>query len=443
MNTVHVIGGGLAGLSAALTLAEAGRRVVVYEGGPACGGRARSYYDRHLGCRLDNGNHLLLSANRTVFDYLDRIGARDSLVGPGAPMFPFHDLSAGINWTLRLSGGRVPWWVLPRRRRVPGMRLRELAGLARLMRAGPDAAVADCLLPGALADRLMVPLAVSVLNTRPEQGSAALMGRVMRESMAKGGSACVPWFPREGLSETLVDPALARLEALGAVIRTGARVTGLGMADGRVDRLRLSGGEVALDGGDAVVLALPAQTVRDVAGEALPGLVVPDAFESILNLHYRADVAEHVSGDLARARFAGVVGGLAEWVFVKPGILSVTVSAANHLAGDAPDALAATIWQELRAVVSPFLRPGAPQETLPDALPPHRVVREKRATFAATPAQERLRPECRTAVANLVLAGDWTATGLPATIEGAMRSGVAAAKALSFPSGPPASGSRH
>ncbi len=443
MNTVHVIGGGLAGLSAALGLAEAGRRVVVYEAGPACGGRARSYHDRHLGCRLDNGNHLLLSANRTVFDYLDRTGARDSLVGPGEPIFPFHDLSAGLRWTLRLSAGRVPWWVLARGRRVPGMRLGELVGLARLLRAGPDAVVADCLRPGRLADRLMVPLAVSVLNTRPEQGSAALMGRVMRESMAKGGSACVPWFPREGLSESLVDPALARLEALGAVIRTGSRVTGLGMAQGRVDRLRLSGGEVALDREDGVVLALPAQSVRDVALDALPGLVVPDAFESILNLHYRADVADHLVGDLARARFAGVVGGLTEWVFVKPGILSVTVSAANHLAGDAPDALAATIWRELRAVVGPFLRPGTPPGALPEALPPHRVVREKRATFAATPAQERLRPECRTAVANLVLAGDWTATGLPATIEGAMRSGVAAATALSSPSGPPASGSRH
>ena len=443
MSTVHVIGGGLAGLSAALALAEGGRRVVVYEAGPACGGRARSYHDRHLGCRLDNGNHLLLSANRTVFDYLDRIGARDSLVGPGEPIFPFHDLAAGLGWTLRLSAGRVPWWVLARGRRVPGMRLGELAGLVRLMRAGPDAVVADCLRPGALADRLMVPLAVSVLNTRPGQGSAALMGRVMRESMAKGGSACIPWFPREGLSETLVDPALARLDALGTVLRTGARVVGLGMAKKRVDRLRLSGGEVALGAGDAVVLALPAQSVRDVAAEALPGLVVPDAFESILNLHYRAEVDGHLSGALAQARFAGVVGGLTEWVFVKPGILSVTVSAANHLAGEAPDALAATIWQELRAVVGPFLRPDAPAGSLPEVPPPHRVVREKRATFAATPAQERLRPECRTAVANLVLAGDWTATGLPATIEGAMRSGVAAARALSPPSGPPASGSRH
>ena len=122
-----------------------------------------------------------------------------------------------------------------------------------------------------------------------------------------------------------------------------------------------------------------------------------------------------------------MVGGVAEWVFVKPGILSVTVSAANHLADRGGDELAATVWREVRAVVSPWLRGEA---SLPDAVPPCRVVREKRATFAATAAQDRLRPGSRTALPNLLLAGDWVATGLPATIEGAMRSGVAAARIL-------------
>ncbi len=433
---VHVVGGGLAGLAAALALTGAGRAVVLYEAGPACGGRARSYDDRQLGCRLDNGNHLLLSANRTVFDYLDQTGARDTLVGPGAPVFPFHDLSAGLGWTLRLSRGRLPWWVLDRKRRVPGMRLSELGGLVRLMRAGPETTVAQCLRPGALADRLMIPLAVSALNTRPESGSAALMGRVMRESMAKGGAACIPWFPRDGLSESLVDPALSTLRARGAEIRTGCRVAGLEMQGSRVGAMLLPDGRRALPPGDQVVLALPAHSVRDVAAAVLPELRVPDAFESILNLHFRADLLGRLTGDLALARFAGVVGGLTEWVFVKEGILSVTVSAANHLAERPQEQLAAAIWAELRAVVLPYVPPGE-QARLPEAMPAYRCVREKRATFAATPAQERLRPECRTRIANLVLAGDWTATGLPATIEGAMRSGLAAARALGPSAGRP------
>ncbi|WP_419727778.1 hydroxysqualene dehydroxylase HpnE [Lichenicola sp.] len=432
--TVHIVGGGLAGLSAALELAEAGRRVTIYEGGPALGGRARSYEDKQLGCRLDNGNHLLLSANETVFAYLDRIGARHTLVGPGAPIFPFHDLAAGLDWTVRLSPGRIPWWVFSNRRGVPGMRLKELGGLLKLMRARGDQTVSECLDPGALADRLMIPLAVSALNTRPEIASAALMGAVMRESMAKGGSACVPWFPAIGLSESLVDPATVRLQQLGVTIRTGARVAGLGLVHGRVGTMLLPEGRVELAPGDQMILAVPAHSARDVAAGVLPDMTAPTEYESILNLHYRADVLDRLTGDLARAGFAGVVGGMAEWVFVKPGILSVTVSAANHLADHSAAALAATIWREVRAVVSPALQPGT---TLPDALPPHRVVREKRATFAATPAQDRLRPQCRTSVPNLVLAGDWTATGLPATIEGAMRSGLVAARALGPGSRPP------
>src|SRR5579875_3444282 len=106
MSRTHIIGGGLAGLAAALDLAEAGRPVSLYEAGPAFGGRCRSYFDRELGCRIDNGNHLLLSGNHAAMGYLDRLGARDRLGGPGVPMFPFVDLARGERWTVRPSRGR-------------------------------------------------------------------------------------------------------------------------------------------------------------------------------------------------------------------------------------------------------------------------------------------------------------------------------------------------
>jgi hydroxysqualene dehydroxylase len=114
-----------------------------------------------------------------------------------------------------------------------------------------------------------------------------------------------------------------------------------------------------------------------------------------------------------------VVGGTAEWIFVKPGVVSVTISAGNAAIDTPPDALAQQVWHDVRRA----LRVDA-------AIPPHRVVRERRATFTATPEQERKRPPIRTARDGLVLAGDWTATGLPATIEGAIRSGRAAAATL-------------
>ena len=408
MSRVHVVGGGIAGLTAALALADAGRQVTLYEAGPAAGGRCRSYFDRELGCRIDNGNHLWLSGNKGIADFLRRVGAQNTLTGPPESAFPFMDLRNGERWTVRPNAGRLPWWVLAPSRSVPGARLAEFAGLLALVRAGPEATVADILKPGALYDRLLEPLVIAALNTAPATGSARLMAAVVRETLARGGAACVPQFPKDGLSASFIDPALAALRLAGADIRLGCRVAGLTIEGGRAALLATPDGAVDL-AGEAVVLAVPAP----VAQTLLPGLSAPDAFASIVNLHYRVDAEPGPAG------FIGLLGATAEWIFVKPGIASVTISAANRLIDRSASDLAATVWPE----VNEALRLSQP-------MPAWRVVKEKRATFAATPDQNRKRPPSATALSNLVLAGDWTATGLPATIEGAIRSGRTAAQHL-------------
>jgi squalene-associated FAD-dependent desaturase len=409
VNRVHVIGAGLAGLSAATTLAEAGRPVTVYEAGPAAGGRCRSYFDRGLGCRVDNGNHLLLSGNEATMRYLERIGARGSLDGPGAAVFPFIDLGGGERWALRPNRGRLPWWVLVPGRRVPGTRARDYLRLRALRRAGEDDTVEKLLDDGGvLYRRLLEPLAVAALNTRPDRALAVLLRRVVEETLLRGGGACVPLYPRVGLSESLVDPAIAWLAGHHGELHTGRRIAALEVEAGRVVALATPDGPVPVTADEAVVLAAPPWVATDL----VPGLVAPQEFEAILNIHFRADGGA--------PGFVGVIGGTAEWVFVKPETISVTVSAANHLVDLDAEAIAALVWPDVRAALR-----------LPDPMPPVRVVKEKRATFAATAAQERRRPGPRTAISNLVLAGDWTATGLPATIEGAIRSGRTAATLLS------------
>jgi squalene-associated FAD-dependent desaturase len=408
MSRVHVIGAGLAGLTAALDLVDAGRAVTLYESGPAAGGRCRSYFDKELGCSIDNGNHLWLSGNRAIAAFLRRVGSENTLTGPSAALFPFFDLATGRRWTVRPNAGRLPWWVLVASRSVPGASLREFGGLLSLLRAGPDATVAETLRPGPLYDRLMEPLVIAALNTAPSTGSASLMAAVVRETLARGGDACIPAFPAEGLSASFIDPALAALRA-GADIQLGRRVSELPTAGGRIAAIVTSDGPVALAPDDQVVLAVPAP----VAQSLVPGLSAPEAFEAIVNLHYRAEA------DFGAAGFVGLLNATAEWVFVKPGVVSVTISAANRLVDRAASDLAATVWPEVSEALG-----------LSQPLPVWRVVKEKRATFAATPAENRKRPSARTAISNLVLAGDWTATGLPATIEGAIRSGHTAAELL-------------
>ena len=411
MPPVHIIGAGLAGLSAAVTLSAAGRQVALYEAGPAAGGRCRSYFDRGLGVRIDNGNHLILSGNSATMAYLAQTGAADSLAGPDAPLFPFCDLASGERWLLRPSAGKLPWWLFQPSRRVPGTRAAEYLKLLALRFARPGATVADALGGGVLYRRLLEPLAIAALNTPPSEGLASLMDAVVRESLMQGGAACLPRVPRVGLSESFVDPALAWLAARGAQIHTGRRIAALRQDGGRVVALETPDGPVPVDG--QVVLAVPPW----VAADLLPGQTVPDAFQAIVNVHYLLSVPPPPG-----AGFIGVVGGTAEWVFVRPGIVSVTISAANRLADGTAEDIAVRVWPDVCAA----LRLSGP-------MPQVRVVKEKRATFAATAAQQAKRPGARTALHNLLLAGDWTATGLPATIEGAIRSGRTAARLLLQP----------
>jgi len=403
---VHVIGAGLAGLSAAVALCEAGHTVTVVEAGPVAGGRCRSYFDRELGLRIDNGNHLLLSGNRSAFAYLDTIGARSTLAMPAEPMLPFLDLSNGLRWTLRPNLGRIPWWVLSRKRRAPGTHATDYLALLRLRRITNDATVAASVRKDAFYRRLIEPLAVAALNTPPDVALVRLLNAVMRETLFRGGNACIPAVPREGLSESLIDPAVTWLEARDCLLVTGRRVAELRTKAGRVSELTTTDGPMPVE---AVVLAAPPWVVADL----LPGQRCPTEFQAILNIHFR------VEADPGQTGFIGLVGGTAEWVFVKRGHVSATISAANRMVEQDAEAIARAVWPDVRAALD-----------LEGRMPAWRVVKERRATVAATAVQERLRPGPRTNFANLVLAGDWTATGLPGTIEGAIRSGRTAAEVL-------------
>jgi len=407
---VHVIGAGLAGLSAAVHLARAGRAVALYEGAGHAGGRCRSYDDDRLGRRIDNGNHLVLSGNEAVQQYLNIIGASDSMTGPVEAAFPFVDLEYGIRWTLRPDRGVVPWSIFCSHRRVPGTGALDYLGAWRLARVSAGDTLADCLkTDGQLWRRFWRPLAVSILNTEPAEASAELMWAVVRETFGRGRAACRPLIAREGLSESFVTPALEYLRARGAEIRFNERVRELEVTDGRVTAF--TGSErVAVEDGELVVLAVPPAA----AERLLPDLTAPNEFQAIVNGHFVVPDAG------AGEAFVGIVGGTAEWLFRRGDVVSITVSAGDGLAAETDEAIAIALWADIRRILGlAEERPG-----------PHRIIREKRATFRQTPAQCARRPTARTALANLWLAGDWTDTGLPATIEGTLRSGRHAAESL-------------
>jgi squalene-associated FAD-dependent desaturase len=356
---------------------------------------------------IDNGNHLLLSGNHAALGYLRELGAEHRLIGPPKAEFNFADLGSGEHWTLRFNDGPVPLWVLDARKRVPGTRIADYLPLARLLWAAPEKSVGDVIVcKGLLYDRLVEPLLLAALNVDPPLGSARLAAAIIRETLAAGGRACRPLIARDGLGTTLVDPALAYLRQRGVAVRMEHQLRAVRVAGERVEALDFGSETVALDPQDSVILAVPpyaaAALVRD--------LKVPTEFRAIVNAHFR------VAPPANQPPIVGVLNGTVQWLFAFPGRLSVTISAGDRLIDTPREELARTIWREVATLTG-----------LPGELPPWQIVRERRATFAATPTQDALRPGAVTQWRNLVLAGDWTDTGLPATIEGAIRSGGRAA----------------
>lgn len=404
---VHIIGAGISGLSAAVRLANANFKVRVHEATLQAGGRCRSYFDAATNLTIDNGNHLLLSANRHALAYARSIGTEAGLVGPKRAEFPFVDLATGQRWRLDLGDSRLPLWVFDAARRVPDTALRDYLALMPLIWSSPARLVGDAIpCKGRLYQRLVQPLLLAALNIDPPEGSAGLAGAVVRETLLAGGRACRPLIAREGLSAVLVEPAIKLLQSRGADIQFGRELRGLGMSADSVGELKFGEETIALGPDDAVVLAVPPRP----AAALLPGLKTPTKFRAIVNAHFRFDPPEDLPPIL------GVVGGLVEWLFAFPQRLSVTISNADRLVDIPREELAQAIWRDV-----------CQASGVEGDLPPWQIVRERRATFEATPEQNALRPGAATALKNLFLAGDWTDTGLPATIEGSVRSGDRAA----------------
>ena len=406
-NTVHIIGAGISGLSAAVRLANANFKVHVHEATQQAGGRCRSYFDAATNLTIDNGNHLLLSGNRHALAYARSIGTEAGLVGPKRAQFPFVDLGTGQRWQLDLGEGRLPLWVFDGARRVPDTGLLDYLALMPLIWAAQSKLVGDAIrCEGTLYQRLVQPLLLAALNVDPPEGSAGLAGAVVRETLLAGGQACRPLIARDGLSAVLIEPAIKLLQEKGASIRFGHELREFAMSADGVGQLQFGDDTVALEPGDAVVMAVPPRA----ASSLLPELQTPSKFRAIVNAHFRFDPPKDMPPIL------GVVGGLVEWLFAFPQRLSVTVSNADRLVDMPREELAQAIWRDI-------CKAGGVR----GELPPWQIVRERRATFEATPEQNALRPGASTNWKNLFLAGDWTNTGLPATIEGSVRSGNRAA----------------
>ena len=389
---LHVVGAGLAGLAASVAATQAGVPVTLHEATDHAGGRCRSFHDQALNTTIDNGTHLVMDVNRTAIAFARTVGGIQNM-HQGKPHFPFLNVSNSDRWTL------TPFALV--RRPLDLLRAIGAFGLDDTI------TVSQSLSRTKTFHTIWDPLNVAALNTASEEASAQLFATLLRMALKQGVSALNPWIFPDGLSAAFVDPALQTLKERGVDVRFGHRLRAVESAALIFDDHR-----VELGRDDRVILALPPWAAKEMFPH-LPALQT----RAIVNGHFHLDDPVMLPGGMP---WLGITGGLGQWVSARGRMLSVTVSAADAVAQNDAESIATTLWTEL----APYL--GLP----PDTLPPYRIIKEKRATLAHTPAQVALRPDPFCPFPTMILAGDWLASPWPCTIEAAISSGLEAAKRI-------------
>lgn len=423
--SIIVVGGGLSGLAAAVSLGATGLRVCVLEQRPRAGGRASSFLDRESGEEVDNGQHLLIAGYRRTFHFLRITGAERLVAVQPFASYTFHHPEHGFG-RLDLPRFPVPWHLVAGILRFRLLTLRDRLGV---LRAGLSLRAAGGGAAGTIRSWLerqrqsqeavrtfWEPLAMAIMNERIEVAAAGPFLRALATAFLGGAGGAAAVLPTVGLSRLFVDGARSFIDTHGGEIRCGADVTALRVQADRALGVTLRGGET-IDG-DGVVLAVPwrqaARLLPGIAGDRVP------SSSPILSVHLWFE------RDFMPEPFTGLIGRRVQWVFNRRrfapdsgtgGHLSAVISAAHEFVGLSNDALIAMALEDIRSAY-----PDCPETAL-RAL----VLREKRATYASGVETEQLRPGTATTIGNVALAGDWTATGLPATIEGAVISGERAA----------------
>jgi squalene-associated FAD-dependent desaturase len=436
---VIVVGGGVAGLSAATALAEAGVRTALFEARPSLGGRCSTFTDRATGERVDNGQHVLIGCYDETFRFLRRIGAMERVRVQADLSLRIVDIR-GESSVLRcpswpapahLLGGLLRWralsWSdrLASLRMLPALRAASPAGWVPNREAEPQTVRAWLRAHGQterLIELLWEPLAVAALNQSIDTAAAGPFREVVRRMFTRDRRDSTLVLPTVPLQELFVYPSLVFLEKAGSDVSAGSPA--------RIDVCE--GGNLVVHVRDstlpapAVVCAVPWHALSDVLPDRPDLRATRDDADATASSPI-VTVNLWLDRDIISDEFVGLPGRQMQWIFDKRRLfgeaaahLSLVSSGAEAIALRTNQELIDLAWGEVQQAL-----PAAAQARVTRAV----VVREKRATFSLAPGQPR-RPSTATAIPGLFLAGDWIDTGLPATIESAVMSGHHAAAAV-------------
>lgn len=432
---IVVLGAGYAGVAAAVALSREGHQVELLEAKAYSGGRAHSFRDARTGLILDNGQHIFMGCYRACLDLLDHLGVRGKLECQEGMEVPYRSVAHGAT---RLKVGRLP---APLHLALALWRFGELSFRDRLAIAWmglhlrvipappPPVTVADWLrkagqTPGAIR-ALWEPLCLAALNEPIVSASARLFHEVLRRSLFGGREASAIYTARVGLSEVLMPEAERFLRATGGAVRLGEGAKTLCFSQGRLTRVVTSLGRELEP--DAVVSALPSAALAALLpeGSALRQRIEGLPSTPILGVHLFTD------RPIIREPFVGILDSPVHWLFSRPVPAGTFAEPTFHTACVSS---AAQSWEKLPAGELLDRLRAEIEKVIPEArgyqVRHHVIYKSRDATPAARPEVQDRRPGAETEWSNFFLAGDWTDTGLPGTLEGAVWSGFRAAEML-------------
>ncbi len=430
--SVLVLGGGVAGLAAAVEAARLGFRPTLLEEKHFLGGRAYSFRDSASGEELDNGQHVFLTAYRHTWKYLKTIGSLDKLHIQPSLSLPFREIGGKdavfrFGWCARLgllrallkSGkiGDITRFGFINRGCVPNFpAFRDLDAI------NVDQWLEHCKISEELRQIFYRPVAIAALNQDPTQASAAMLVAVLRQAFKTFGTARMA-IPSEGLSALLVDPAMGYLQKQGAGIHTNQRVEKLHFDESRVTGVQTADGKRWT--ADFYVCALPPQVLSRLMPE----------FSALGKLNFSSIISIYLwlEDEITPHYFEGLLGTRIQWLFNRKALfgLSGKKAASTALVVSGADKYLSMSKEEIVEMAAEDLSrlyPSFSKQKIRRSI----VIKEKFATISHQVGQLRYRPGSQTRLKNFFLAGDWVNTGLPATIESATASAHACVREIAL-----------
>ncbi len=399
INKLYIIGAGLAGLSAASWAIHRGRKVEIFETSSLAGGRCRSFYDKKLKTIIDNGNHLVFSANKNFYDLCNLINSTNKIKVLQPHLF-FFDIENKKTWELSLSILDF----LFKKKRVPDAHLKDYLSILKILFMSKESTIKDLKVKNNFRKYFWEPLTLAVMNTSVDKASARVLSNVLKKTIFKGKKYCKIYQPEKNWNETIIEPAINFISKHNK-INFNTRLKKVEIKNNLITRLEFNDKQIEIGRDDYVISALPVTAF----GKIFNKVDVPNEFNTILNIHYK--ISDKIK-KLFTSDIIGMISSHSQWIFVKNNYLSVTVSDANNFNNESQETLSTKVWEEICLLIGKNIK-----------IPNCQIIKEKKATFVQSPNNFELIKKIKNLPRNLSICGDWTQSDLPCTIEGSIMSG--------------------